>query len=271
MWMIFANRRICWRFRDDCHPASDFHNYQINGRPTQNRRSILEDNRIAAWWGGGTYSAVWCIGNGFTLIKPGALHRANGGYLLLDVRKVLMQPLAWEGLKRALQSREIRIESLGQMYGLISTVSLEPEPIPMDIKIVLFGDRLFYYLLQEYDPEFSELFKVAADFEEYIERNADTHLLYARLIATLARKEGLLPYDRYAVARVIEYSARLVGDGERLSMHMRSVADLLREADYWAREAGHVVSLPVIYSKRLMLRYGGRPGERPTKQFCAIP
>ena len=177
----------------------------------------------------------------FTLIKPGALHRANGGYLLLDVRKVLMQPLAWEGLKRALQSREIRIESLGQMYGLISTVSLEPEPIPMDIKIVLFGDRLFYYLLQEYDPEFSELFKVAADFEEYIERNADTHLLYARLIATLARKEGLLPYDRYAVARVIEYSARLVGDGERLSMHMRSVADLLREADYWAREAGHVV------------------------------
>jgi len=106
-----------------------------------------------------------------------------------------------EGLKRALQSREIRIESLGQMYSLISTVSLEPEPIPLDIKIVLFGDRLFYYLLQEYDPDFSELFKVAADFEERIERNADTHLLYARLIATLARKEKLLLYDRYAVAR----------------------------------------------------------------------
>ncbi|WP_348225748.1 Lon protease family protein [Nitrosomonas sp. Is79A3] len=177
----------------------------------------------------------------FTLIKPGALHRANGGYLLLDVRKVLMQPFAWEGLKRALQSREIRIESLGQMYSLVSTVSLEPEPIPLDIKIVLFGDRIFYYLLQEYDPEFSELFKVAADFEERIERNADTHLLYARLIATLARKETLLPYDRYAVAKVIEYSARLVSDGERLSMHMRSVVDLLHEADYCARETGHVV------------------------------
>ena len=115
----------------------------------------------------------------FTLIKPGALHRANGGYLLLDVRKVLVQPFAWEGLKRALQSREIRIESLGQMYSLVSTVSLEPEPIPLDVKVVLFGDRLFYYLLQEYDPEFDELFKVAADFEERIERNADTHLLYA--------------------------------------------------------------------------------------------
>jgi lon-related putative ATP-dependent protease len=175
----------------------------------------------------------------FTLIKPGALHRANGGYLLLDIRKVLMQPFAWEGLKRALQSREIYIESLGQMYSLVSTVSLEPEPIPLDAKIVLFGDRLLYYLLQEYDPEFGELFKVAADFEEQIERNADTHQLYARLVATLTRKEALLPFDRSAVARVIEHSARLVGDAERLSTHMHSVADLLRESDYWAREAGH--------------------------------
>ncbi|MGB8409646.1 MAG: Lon protease family protein, partial [Gallionella sp.] len=175
----------------------------------------------------------------FTLIKPGALHRANGGYLLLDIRKVLSQPFAWEGLKRAMQSREIHIESLGQIYSLVSTVSLEPEPIPLDAKIVLFGDRLFYYLLQEYDPEFGELFKVAADFEEQIERNADTHQLYARLIATLARKEVLLPFDRSAVARVIEHSARLADDAERLSTHMRSVADLLREADYWARETGH--------------------------------
>jgi lon-related putative ATP-dependent protease len=224
-----------------------FHNYQINVLVSNNKESgapiLSEDNPAYSNLVGRVehIAQFGALVTDFTLIKPGALHRANGGYLLLDVRKVLMQPLAWEGLKRALQSREIRIESLGQMYGLISTVSLEPEPIPLDIKIVLFGDRLFYYLLQEYDPEFSELFKVAADFEEHIERSADTHLLYARLIATLARKEGLLPYDRYAVARVIEYSARLVGDGERLSMHMRSVADLLREADYWAREAGHVV------------------------------
>ncbi len=177
----------------------------------------------------------------FTLIKAGALHRANGGYLLLDVRKVLTQPFAWEGLKRAMQSREIHIESLGQIYGLISTMSLEPEPIPLNVKIVLFGDRLFYYLLQEFDPEFGELFKVAVDFEEYIERNADAHLLYARLIATLSRKESLLPFDRGAVARVIEHAARLAGDKEKLSTHMRSVADLLHEADYWAREAGRAV------------------------------
>jgi predicted ATP-dependent protease len=178
----------------------------------------------------------------FTLIKSGALHRANGGYLLLDIRKVLTQPLAWEGLKRALQSREIRIESLGQMYSLVSTVSLEPEPIPLETKVILFGDRIFYYLLQEYDPEFSELFKVAADFEERVERNPDTHLLYARLIATLTRREKLLPFDRSAVARVIEHSARMVEDSERLSTHMRSIVDLLREADYWARETGRSVA-----------------------------
>ena len=224
-----------------------FHNYQVNVLVTNNREPgaplISEDNPTYSNLVGRVehISQFGALVTDFTLIKPGALHRANGGYLLLDVRKVLMQPLAWEGLKRALQSREIRIESLGQMYSLISTVSLEPQPIPLNIKIVLFGDRIFYYLLQEYDPEFSELFKVAADFEELIERSTDTYLLYARLIATLVRKEALLPLDRHAVARVIEYSTRLAGDGERLSMHMRSIADLLREADYWAREENHRV------------------------------
>ncbi|HUW51250.1 MAG TPA: AAA family ATPase [Sulfuricella sp.] len=224
-----------------------FHRYKVNVLVTNGKRPgapiISEDNP--------TYSNLigrvehiaqfGALVTDFTLIKPGALHRANGGYLLLDVRKVLMQPFAWEGLKRALQSREIHIESLGQMFSLVSTVSLDPEPIPLDAKIVMFGDRLFYYLLQEYDPDFGELFKVAADFEGRIERNADTHLLYARLIATLTRKEGLHPFDRSAVARVIEHGARLVGDAERLSTHMRSVVDLLREADYWAREAGREV------------------------------
>ncbi len=174
----------------------------------------------------------------FSLIKPGALHRANGGYLLLDVRKVLMQPFAWEGLKRVLKAHEIHIESLGQMYSLVSTVSLEPEPIPLKAKIILFGDRLFYYLLQEYDPEFSELFKVAADFDEQVERTPDNDFLYARLFSTLARQEGLLHLDRGAVARTIEHCARLVGDAQRLSTHIGNVKNLLREADYWAHKEG---------------------------------
>jgi len=225
-----------------------FHRYQVNALVTNGKKAgapiVSEDNPTYSNLVGRVehISQFGALVTDFTLIKPGALHRANGGYLLLDIRKVLSQPFAWEGLKRAMQSREIRIESLGQIYSLVSTVSLEPEPIPLDAKIVLFGDRLFYYLLQEYDPEFGELFKVAADFEEHIERNADTHLLYARLISTLARKEALLPFDRSAVARVIDHSARLAGDAEKLSTHMRSVADLLREADYWAREAGHAAA-----------------------------
>jgi len=224
-----------------------FHRYQVNALVTNDTSPgapiVSEDNPTYSNLVGRVehIAQLGALVTDFTLIKPGALHRANGGYLLLDVRKVLVQPFAWEALKRALQSREIRIESLGQMYSLVSTVSLEPEPIPLDVKVVLFGDRLFYYLLQEYDPEFDEMFKVAADFEDRIERSADTHLLYARLISTLTRKEGLQPFDRSAVARVIEYSARLAGDAQRLSTHMRSVADLLREADYWSREAGHEV------------------------------
>lgn len=109
----------------------------------------------------------------------------------------------------------------------------------MNVKVILFGDHLFYYLLQELDPDFSELFKVAADFEDRVERNADTHMLYARMVATLVRKDQLLPFDRTAVARVIDFGARQVEDAERLSTHIRGVADLLREADYWARQSGH--------------------------------
>lgn len=224
-----------------------FSNYEVNvlaaNHKTPGAPIISEDNPTYSNLVGRVehVSQFGALVTNFTLIKPGALHRANGGYLLLDVRKVLMQPFAWEGLKRALQAGRIHIESLGQIYSLVSTVSLEPEPIPLDVKVVLFGDRIFYYLLQAYDPEFSELFKVAADFEETIERNPESHLLYAQLIATLARKDGLLPYDRQAVARVIEHSARLADDSEKLSMHMRSIADLLREADYWARAAGHAV------------------------------
>ncbi len=174
----------------------------------------------------------------FTLLKPGALHEASGGFLILDAHKLLTQVYAWEGLKRALYANEIRIESLEKMLSLVSTVSLEPEPIPLDVKVVILGDRFIYYLLHAYDPDFAELFKVAADFESHIERSRESQALYARLIATLAHKEQMRPFDRSAIARVIEHGARLVEDSEKLTTHMRSIADTLREADYWAGEAG---------------------------------
>jgi lon-related putative ATP-dependent protease len=170
----------------------------------------------------------------FTLIKPGALHLANGGYLVIDARKTLLQPYAWEGFKRALLSQRLKIESLGEELGLISTISLQPEPIPLDVKVVLLGDRMLYYLLHAYDRDFSELFKVAADFDEDIDRSDDACELYARFLATQLRREKQRPLDCSAVAGVIEHAARLAGDAEKLSTHLRTVVDLLRESDYWA-------------------------------------
>jgi len=175
----------------------------------------------------------------FNLIKPGALHRANGGYLILDARQMLLQPYAWDGLKRALRSGELRVESLGQALSVVSTVSLEPQPIPLDMKVVLIGERMLYYLLYQLDPDFGELFKVQADFNEDRSRSPENDALYARLIATIARREDLRPFGRGAIARLIERSARITGDADKLSVHLLSVADLLREADYWADVAGN--------------------------------
>jgi lon-related putative ATP-dependent protease len=175
----------------------------------------------------------------FTLIKAGALHQANGGFLVLEAREVLTEPYAWEGLKRALQSGAIRIETPQQMEGMMSTVAPEPEPIPLNVKVALLGDRALYYSLRETVPEFGELFKVVADFDEVFERSPGNQVLYARLIATLVRKDGLRAFDRGAVARVIEQSSRLAEDSEKLTTYVRGVADLLHEADYWAGEAEH--------------------------------
>jgi lon-related putative ATP-dependent protease len=170
----------------------------------------------------------------FTMIRPGALHRANGGYLILDADRLLSEPLAWTALKRALFAREIRLETAGEMLSLVSTVTLEPQPVPLDLKIVLIGERLIYYLLCELDGDFSELFKVAADFENRIDRNRANCESYGRLIAALARRDELLPLSAEAVARVVEHGARLIGDSEKLTTRIRDIADLLREASYWA-------------------------------------
>jgi len=174
----------------------------------------------------------------FNLIKPGALHQANGGYLVLDARKLLMAPMAWEELKRAMRSAQIRTESLGQLMSVISTVSLQPEAIPLQVKVVLVGEPMLYYLLCAYDPEFEGLFKVQADFDDRMDRSDESIDLYARLIATMARREQLRNLDASGVARVIEHSSREVEDTERLTVRIRHVLDMLREADYWAREDG---------------------------------
>jgi predicted ATP-dependent protease len=177
----------------------------------------------------------------FTLIKAGALHRANGGYLLLDAANLLRHPYAWDGLKRTLRAHEIKIESLAEALSLFTTYSLEPEPTPLDLKITLLGDPMLYTMLCNLDSDFGELFKVAADFGEQLDWNPENLGLYARLIAKLARDKELRPFDRQAVGRLVEQGARSLGDGRKMSLFMGRVLDLMREADYWANEADHKV------------------------------
>lgn len=177
----------------------------------------------------------------FTLIQEGSLHRANGGYLIINVDKILPQKNAWRALKRALISKELKIELPPNLVSVTSTSTLEPEPIPLDIKIILLGDREEYYELRDTDAEFNELFKVSVDFEESIKRNKDNINLYARLIATQVHEKNLRPFDTTAIARVIDYSSRLIEDSEKLSLHTQRLVNLLEEADHWAQEAGSAV------------------------------
>ncbi len=169
-----------------------------------------------------------------SMIRAGALHRANGGYLILDARRILSHPMAWESLKRVLYSGNIRIESLERVYGLVGTTSLQPENIPVSIKVILVGERRLYYLLAHYDPDFLDLFKVEADFADRIERSDDQTMEYARMLATLARQTDAPPLDRSAVARLIEHASRLADDQQKLTANDRVMRDVLTEAGYWA-------------------------------------
>ena len=190
----------------------------------------------------------------FMMIRPGALHSANGGFLILDVEKVLLQPYAWEGLKRSIQGREIRIESLGQMLSLVSTQGLEPDPMPLDIKIILIGNRLLYYLLCELDPEFQQYFKVAADFEDRIPRSPENLQLYGKMLASIVNKNSLRPFDASGIARVIDEGSRWLGDTEKLSAKMRAVNDLMSEADYCAGQRNAEIVAAVDVEKAIEQR-----------------
>ncbi len=221
-------------------PESPFRRYQVNvlvgngggsGAPVVLDDHPTQPNLVGRVEHSAQFGALV---TDFTLIKPGSLHRANGGFLIVDARKLLIQPFAYEELKRALKAREIKIESPYQSMGLLSTVSLEPEPIPLDVKVVLIGEPLLYYMLSEYDPDFAELFKVQADFDYRMDRDQANVTGFARMIAGLVRNEGLRRFEAGAVARVVERAARLAGDGDKLTTHMSGIHDLVREADYWA-------------------------------------
>ncbi|MEM3046200.1 MAG: ATP-binding protein, partial [Candidatus Bathyarchaeia archaeon] len=174
----------------------------------------------------------------FTMIRGGSLHEANGGYLVLPVEELLTNPFAWDGLKRALKSREIAIEEPGERLGFITAKSLVPQPVPLDVKVVLIGSPLAYSLLYMYDMDFRELFKVKAEFDTQMERNEENIRKYAAFVCGLCRKENLKHLDASAVAKLVEYSSRLAEDQGKLSTRFAEVADVVREASYYATQEG---------------------------------
>ncbi|OAN10995.1 ATP-dependent protease [Photobacterium jeanii] len=173
----------------------------------------------------------------FSLIRPGSLHRANGGVLMMDAVKVLERPYVWDGLKRALRAKKLNLSSLEREVTLSGAISLDPEAIPLDVKIILFGDYETYRLLQHYDPEFSELFRVTADFEDEMVRNDESEAQYARFISSIVNDNNMLHCDRKAIGRIIEYSSRQADDQNKLSLHSADIANLLRETNYVAKAA----------------------------------
>lgn len=226
-----GNNAILNRYKVNC--AVD--NSQQEGAPV-----IYEDNPMFKnLIGRVEYKAsMGGFSTNFNLIRAGSLHRANGGYLLIDARSLLMEPFAWEGLKRALKSGKIKIENPGESYRMISTVSLEPETVDLDVKIILLGERMIYYLLCEYDPDFKSLFKVEADFEDDLDRDDGIYQKYAQFIAGLIHGAGIRHFSKEAVAKVVERSSRLAGDNEKLSAKTKEIEDLLLQSDHWAGKNG---------------------------------
>jgi len=227
---------------DEPTKASEFHRYMVNvlidaGAETPVVHADLPSYQNLV----GRIDHVARMGTlitDFTLIHPGSLHQANGGYLLVDAIKLLMQPFAWPALKRALQRSEARIESMAEMFSIVSTVRLEPEPIPLRVKVVLFGDRELYELLLHLDPEFGELFRIVADLSEDFPRDSGMQLKLARVLATHARRASLLPLQAGALARLIDHGARLAGDAHKLTARVQKLIDLAVEADHAARSSG---------------------------------
>ncbi|MEJ2564293.1 MAG: AAA family ATPase [Anaerolineales bacterium] len=174
----------------------------------------------------------------FTLIRPGALHRANGGYLIVPAREVLLNQYAWEGLQRALRDQALRIVELGTQLGLLSTTTLEPEPMPLNVKVVLIGTPMLYYMLQDHDEDFTKLFKVKAEFATLMERTKETEREYALFVKAVIDENGLPPFDRTAVARIIEHGSRLAESQNKLSTRFGMIADLIRESAHWAQKEG---------------------------------
>lgn len=249
--------------------------YQVNvmnsGCPDDGAPLIVEDmpthNNLVGHVENITYMGT--VATDFSLIRPGALHRANGGFLILDAGKLLQQPYAWDGLKLALRTGCLRIDTLEKQLTLSGSVSLEPEPVALDVTVAILGDAEQYYLLQQYDPDFAELFKVLAEFESTMPRNRENQGLYARLISSMVKQDKLLDLERSAIMAVIEQGAREAGHQDKLSLNAADLNHLLRESDYWAR-ADQKKKIDTAAVVRAIASRGHRSGLIKEQMFDSI-
>jgi lon-related putative ATP-dependent protease len=173
----------------------------------------------------------------FSMIKGGSVHKANGGYIVINALDLLRNIFAYDALKRAIRNKEVKIEDVWEQYRLISTTTLKPEAIPLDVKVILVGNPYLYYLLYNLDEEYRELFKVKSDFDSRMDRTDENIHKYASFVTTLCREEKLLPFDRTGVAKVVELGSRLAEYQNKLSSRFSDIADVIREASYWATKA----------------------------------
>jgi lon-related putative ATP-dependent protease len=170
----------------------------------------------------------------FMMIRPGSVHKANGGYLVIPVLDLFRYPFAWDGLKSALKTEKVTIEEPGEQAGFITARGLKPQPIPLSVKVILIGTPDISQILNQKDPDYPELFKVRADFDTVMDRNEANTQSYAAFICTLCRRFNLHHLDNTAVAKVVEYGSRLADDKKKLSTRFSSIADLIREANFYA-------------------------------------
>ena len=171
----------------------------------------------------------------FTMVQAGSLLNANGGFLIMDMESLLMNPYVWEALKRALQTKCVTIEDITEETGF-GTVSLRPKPIPLEVKVILLGSYDNFEVLQNHDPRFNKIFKVRADFDYEVQKSPDTVQQYARFIARVCKEEGLLPFTPKGVATIVEYGEKYVSAKDKLSIRFGPLLGVLKEADYWAHK-----------------------------------
>ena len=174
------------------------------------------------------------VNTDFTLVLAGSLLNANGGYLIMEIEPLLMHPYVWEALKRSLQTKRLDIEDVPEEWAF-GTTSLKPQPIPLEVKVILLGSYEAFEMLQNYDSKFNKIFKVRADFDQEVARTPETEQLYARFIARVCREENLLPFNPRGVAAIVEFGEKYVSDQNKLSIRFGPLLGVLKESDFWAR------------------------------------